>query len=142
MQKLPLFFAALWVVTLAAATQVQTVDSLVGQTPDAVLAKYGMPDDYTYGSDFLELVYKGKDGKTGKFAFSDGVAFLVPDAGFRPARIRALPKGEVYPGQPIRDAVKVLGNAENVVKPTLGVEVHYANGVRVHMQDGRVYPTR
>ena len=130
---------ALAIAALAATPQAPPEDWL-GKSPDQVIAKFGLPDDYTIGAGVLEFIYKGKDGKQGKFAFAGDVAIAAPAAKFAPARIRPAPKDDVYVGEPIGEAIKVLGQPVGYSFGASTVQARYPDGTEVLFVGGRVFP--
>ena len=139
MKTVLICFAALSLTLLAAAPRDRSPDNLLGKSVEMVLAKHGAPDDYSVGTGFFLFTYKGKNGETGRFAFSDGVAFATPPATFRPKHVRPLPDNGLYPGQPIGAAVRFLGQPDEYSCGMDTVTAHYGDGSRALICDGRVF---
>ena len=109
-------FLAVGVLLAASGHEFLGDEPLLGQSPDAVIQRLGVPDSVSAGSCALEFSYT-RSGETPKLAdfrvvFHEGRAVFVTEQ--RSAALGAAPvKGRVYPGQSLEAALKVLGPAKS-----------------------------
>lgn len=111
---------------------------IMGMSPDAVIARLGAPDAISAGPAQLEFGYKqGQDESSDyRVVFHDGA--VVFRTARRSAPISAAPiKGKVYPGQSVRDALKILGSPRSTISGTVALTLVYEKQ-RLNVAHGRV----
>ena len=121
-------------------TGLQNDPGLLGKSRDAVIAQYGLPHKNSAGVGNSMWTYLDAAGAEHKFSFANDVAISTPGAAFKPARIQRVPQGRVYPGQPLAEAVKILGNAVSCSQGSLGIQARYPDGSGILFMNGRAYP--
>ncbi|MBK8977389.1 MAG: hypothetical protein IPM29_15870 [Planctomycetes bacterium] len=117
-------------------------DSLLGASPEDVIADFGVPHEWHCGATWFRFEYEGPDGDRARFTFHADVAVEVPAAGFRPARIESPGADAIYAGLDVETAVRRLGDPTDVTFGTLSIDLGFADGRRVAVAHGRVFPSR
>ncbi|HMQ22140.1 MAG TPA: hypothetical protein PKE00_06600 [Planctomycetota bacterium] len=116
-------------------------DRYVGATPDQVLEAYGGPHRVSASATSLTFEYDDKDGESARFVFHDGMAVVVPAAGFE-AKTRIAPeKGQLFVGQSLRAAVALVGAAKSATFSATSLELDFG-GKRVLVAHGRIVAVR
>lgn len=113
---------------------------MLGRSPDDIIEMFGVPDVASISAPILKFRYTDKNKKAAVFAFHEGVAIMVPDAGFAPQAITRPPEDMVFCGQSVRAAALRLGSAESIIMGSQSAVATYADGTEVTMALGRVFP--
>jgi hypothetical protein len=121
--------------------QQEATAALLGSQIDEVFASYGPAVDATTSN--AHIAYRFGTGETALEVFvQDDTVVHVRNAAPPPA-IRPAPPAGIWIGMRARAALRVLGNPDHVVVGTGPMlELVFADGTRVSLQEGRVVGTR
>ncbi|MCA8948042.1 MAG: hypothetical protein KDE27_00975 [Planctomycetes bacterium] len=128
----------LGLVSIAMPRQTGGLVDLLGQSPDQIIERFGVPRDAIASSTAIEFVYDATGGGEGRFTFCDDAAVRVPGADFVPAKVSPPPADRAYSGQRVALAALRLGNPESVRHGTSSTSLHYPDGTEATVRHGRV----
>lgn len=111
--------------------------SLRGLSRTEVLDRLGVPMSVSAALGATVFTYSSSDEGL-EVVFHDGVAVHVANPSAAPESRGPVPKDRIYPGQPVREFVKVMGASTSYSSGGSGIELQLDSRERVHLAGGIV----